>query len=89
MSELLMKPGVSLGNYPQRPEQALDDLEAIIRHWGGRLRKRLGHKRSSPRAIARKVNRHDAQLQGCSDAYFDDIIESSAGNCITAVCRGN
>ena len=75
MSELLMKPGVSLGNYPQRPEQTLDDLEAVIRHWGGRLRKRLGNKRSSPRAIARKVNRHNEQLQGCSDAYFDDVIE--------------
>ncbi|MCP4767155.1 MAG: prepilin peptidase [Gammaproteobacteria bacterium] len=75
MSELMMKPGVSLGNYPQRPEQALDDLEAVIRHWGGRLRRRLGHKRSSPRAIGRKVNRHDAQLRGCSDAYFDDLIQ--------------
>jgi len=75
MSELMMKPGVSLGNYPQRPEQTLDDLEAVISHWGGRLRKRLGNKRSSPGAIARKVNRHDEQLQGCSDAYFDDIIE--------------
>ena len=75
MSELMMKPGVSLGNYPQRPEQALDDLEAVISHWGGRLRKRLGHKRSSPRAIARKVNRHDEQLQGCSDVYFDGVIE--------------
>lgn len=75
MSELMMKPGVSLGNYPQRPEQTLDDLEAVIRHWGVRLRKRLGNKRSSPRAIARKVNRHDKQLQGCSDVYFDDVID--------------
>jgi preprotein translocase subunit SecA len=75
MSELLIKPGVSLGTYPQRPETALDDLEAVIKHWGGGLRKRLGNKRSSPRAIARKVKRHEARLQACSDAEFDAVIE--------------
>jgi preprotein translocase subunit SecA len=75
MSDLLMKPGISLGNYPQRPEQTLDDIEAVIKHWGERTRKRLGHKRSSPSAIARKVNRHNQELQGCSDAYFDETIE--------------
>jgi len=75
MSELLIKPGVSLGNYPQRPETPLDDLEAIIKGWGGRLHKRLGQKRSSPRAIARKVKRHEAHLQACSDTEFDAVIE--------------
>ncbi len=75
MSELMIKPGVSLGSYPQRPEKTLDDLEAVISHWGERMRKRLGQKRSSPQAIARKVNRHNQELQGCSDTYFDEAIE--------------
>jgi preprotein translocase subunit SecA len=75
MSELLIKPGVSLGAYPQRPEAPLDDLEAIVRNWGERLRRRLSHKHSSPGAIARKVKRHEAHLQACSDAEFDAVIE--------------
>jgi len=37
MSEFLIKPGATLGNYPQRPETGLDDLETVIRRWGERV----------------------------------------------------
>ena len=75
MSELSMKPGVSLGGYPQRPETTLDDLETVIRNWGGRLRSRLGQKPSRPGVIARKVGRHEDALTNCSDEEFDSALE--------------
>ena len=75
MSESLLKPGISLGRYPQRPEAALDDLEAAIRQWGSRLRARLGRKRYSQKAIVRRVRRHDETLHGCSEEQLDALIE--------------
>jgi preprotein translocase subunit SecA len=75
MSELLIKPGVSLGTYPQRPETGLDDLEAVVRRWGERMRKHFGHRQLRPRALARRVRRHEEELQNCSDQEFDQLLE--------------
>jgi preprotein translocase subunit SecA len=75
MSELLIKPGVSLGTYPQRPETGLDDLEAVVRRWGERMRKHFGHRQLRPRALARRVRRHEEELKNCNDQEFDQLLE--------------
>ena len=75
MSEYLIKPGISLGSYPERAEVSLDDLEGVIRNWGRSLRYSLGRKRYGMRTIARRVRRHDAQLEACSESEFDALIE--------------
>ena len=75
MSELIMKPGVSLGHYPQRPEIVLDDLEAVVKHWAGRLGSRLCRKRMTQRAVAHRVKVHQQELENCSDADFDKLLE--------------
>ena len=75
MSELMMKPGVSLGHYPQRPEIVLDDLEAIVKHWVGRTSSRLNRKRMTQKNIVRRVKVHQDQLETCSDADFDSLLE--------------
>lgn len=75
MSELLIKPGVSLGNYPQRPETGLDDLEATVKRWGTRLRARLVQKNLRPNTVARRVKRHAESLQNYSDREFDVVLE--------------
>ena len=75
MSELLIKPGVSLGTYPQRPETGFDDLETVVRRWGERMRKNFGHWQLRPRTIARRVRRHEEELQNCSDQEFDQLLE--------------
>jgi len=75
MSETLVKPGVSLGSYPQRPDTTLDDLEATVKRWGGRLRMRLGHKHSRPGVIARRVRLHEDALRNCSDEEFNLVLE--------------
>ena len=71
MSELIMKPGISLGHYPQRPEIDLDDLEAVAKHWAGRLGSRLRRKRMTQKTVARRVKVHQQELENCSDADFD------------------
>jgi preprotein translocase subunit SecA len=75
MSELMMKPGVSLGHYPQRPEIVLDDLEAIVKHWVGRTSSRLNRKCMTQKNIVRRVKVHQDQLETCSDADFDSLLE--------------
>jgi preprotein translocase subunit SecA len=75
MSELLMKPGVSLGNYPQRAETGLDDLEAVIKRWGSRLQARLIRKNLRPGTVARRVKRHAETLENYSDREFDVVLE--------------
>ena len=75
MSEYLIKPGTSLGHYPQRPEATLDDLEAVLSHWGSKLRARFAHKHSSQRSIARRVRRHEAALRECTEQEFDTVLE--------------
>ena len=75
MSELIMKPGISLGHYPQRPEIDLDDLEAVAKHWAGRLGSRLRRKRMTQKTVARRVKVHQQELENCSDADFDKVLE--------------
>jgi preprotein translocase subunit SecA len=75
MSELMIKPGASLGHYPQRPEAAFDDLEATIKRRARGMLGRLGQRTIGARALARKVRAHDAALQKCSEADLDIAIE--------------
>ena len=75
MSELSIKPGVSLGSYPQRLEQPLDDLEAAIQGKVERLRARLARKRRSQAYIVRKVNRHEETLKNCCDEKFNAVLQ--------------
>ena len=75
MSELMIKPGVSFGQYPQRSEAAIDDIEATLKRWAGRVRRRLVQRTMSAGTIARKVGIHDAALQKGSEADLDVAIE--------------
>ena len=75
MSELSIKPGVSLGSYPQREEDSLDDLEAFVQGWIERGRARVGRKRYSQRQIVRRVNQHEAALKECTDEAFNAVLE--------------
>ena len=76
MSDLLLKPGVSLGGYPQKDDETLDELEATVRGW-------IDHARTLPRRararqgyIVRRVNQFEAELIACSEHELDDAIES-------------
>jgi len=75
MSELSIKPGVSLGSYPQRQEDSLDDLEAFIQGWLEHGRQRLGQKRYGQRSLVRKINQYEAALQNCTEEAFNVVLE--------------
>jgi preprotein translocase subunit SecA len=75
MSETLIRPGVSLGNYPQRQDDALDDLEAVVRHWGERTRARLYRKACSQGFITRRIRRYEESLRAYSEQELDAAID--------------
>jgi len=75
MSEASIKPGVSFGSYPQRHEDSLDDLEALIQGWIESARARLGRGRLNQRSIVRKVNQYEAALQDANDEAFNVVLE--------------
>ena len=75
MSEMMMRPGVTLGSYPQRPEPSFGELEAMLRRWHKRLGHGLYHFGTSQKAIARRVRVHEDVLCNCTDAQFDKVIE--------------
>jgi preprotein translocase subunit SecA len=74
MTELLIKPGVSLGSYPQRRDDSLEDLEAMVHGLIEKGRNSLVRKRLSQRAIVRRVNRYQAALQDSSDEAFNVVL---------------
>ena len=74
MSELSLKPGLSLGAYPQRPDEALDDLEAAIRRFGARLFGRR-HRISRQAAVVQRVDAQAARFSGLDENEFDAAIE--------------
>ena len=74
MSELSIKPGVSLGNYPQRQPPQLDDVEAAVAGWFERWRRRLTRRTYSQSIVAKKVGQYDQALQDCSDEELDRVV---------------
>lgn len=75
MSDLSLKPGVSLGSYPQRQSDSTDDLEVFVRGWIERCHSFLGRNRLSQASLVRRVNRHQAALQDSSDEAFNAVLE--------------
>jgi preprotein translocase subunit SecA len=74
MSELSLKPGLSLGGYPQRPEQGLGDLEAAIRRGAGRLLN-PARRVARPQVVARRIRRLEKELRNLGDAELDAAID--------------
>jgi len=74
MSELLIRPGISQGSYPQRHNDSLDGLEAFVQGWIEKGRSNLGRKRHSQRSIVRKVDRYEAALRDCTDEAFNVVL---------------
>ncbi len=74
MSELSLKPGLSLGGYPQRPESSLGEFETTIRRAFERLLK-PGRRVARSRAVVRRVRSIEQQLGAYADAELDAAIE--------------
>ena len=74
MSELSIKPGISLGSYPQRRESRRDEIEQALADWIERQRGWLRRRRFSQRAIVRRVNQYQAAARDCSDEELDVVI---------------
>ncbi len=74
MSELSLKPGLSLGGYPQRPDQGMSEFEAAIRRLCETVIK-PGRRVARSQSIVRRVRRVEQQLAALGDAELDAAIE--------------
>ena len=74
MSELSIRPGASLGSYPQRQEDSLDDLEAYVHGLVDKGHASLVRRRHSQRYIVRRVNQYQEALRDCTDEQFDVVL---------------
>ncbi|HKJ53661.1 MAG TPA: prepilin peptidase, partial [Gammaproteobacteria bacterium] len=74
MSELSLKPGLSLGGYPQRPELGLGDFEAAIKRAAERLLN-PARRVARPQVVARRIRRLENELRNLGDAELDAAID--------------
>jgi len=74
MSELSLKPGLSLGGYPQRPESSPGELETAIRRTFERLLK-PARRVARQRAVVRRVRFVEQQLGAYTDAELDAALD--------------
>ena len=74
MPEASIKPGISLGSYPQRREDSIDDVEVLVRGCIDKARASFRFRDHSQRSIVRRVNRYEAALRECTDEAFDVVL---------------
>lgn len=70
MSEPILRPGLSFGRYPQKPESRLSDLEQSAARMFDKWHKRLSRHRFNQAYIVDKVNRHEASLKNQSEQHL-------------------
>ena len=75
MSELHLRPGISLGSYPQKKEPDLTELEQRITRWFEQLQTRFQRKIYRQNYVVQQVNKHLQTLQASSEAELDDFIQ--------------
>ena len=78
MSELSLKPGLSLGGYPQRPESTLGEFETAIKRAFESLFK-TGRRVTRARSVVRRVRTVEQQIKAFSDAQLDAAITELRG----------
>ena len=82
MSELVLRPGVRFGSYPQKPESRLTEFEQGAAVVVDKIRKRLVRQRYSMSYIVDLVNPHETHLSHCNEQQLTiAILELREGLC--------
>ncbi len=74
MSELHIRPGLSLGNYPQKPKSQLTDWELHIARFFAQFKHSAMHKFYNQRYIVKQVGRYQQTLDGKPESELTDAI---------------
>lgn len=69
-----MRPGITLGEYPQQAESQLNDMEQSIQRRVKSIRTALNRSTYSQKFIVRQVNRYQESLQNCSEDELSQAI---------------
>ena len=74
MSELNLRPGISLGSYPQKQASELTELEQNVARFFQQLKKRFTGKTHSQKYITRRINQYQQALQESSEQELTQTI---------------
>ncbi len=75
MSELNLRPGLSLGNYPQKQQSQLTDWELHVARFFAQFKRKFLQKVYSQRYIAKHVSRHQQALLDISESELSEAID--------------
>ena len=76
MSELRLRPGIKFGNYPQKQESRLSDLEQGFSRLFDQLKIRMSRRIYSERYIVRRVDNYRRTLENYSEQELTQTIEA-------------
>lgn len=71
----LLKPGLRLGNYPQKQESRLNDVEQNFSRLFDTLRHKLDSKLYSQNTIVKQINRYEKLLKNTSELELTHLIQ--------------
>ncbi|BFM07280.1 hypothetical protein [Halioxenophilus aromaticivorans] len=74
MPNVVLKPGLTLGPYPERKEDQADELEQRLRTALHKLRSKHNQKTLAPQILARKVNKAAQGFDALSDDQLNKVI---------------
>ena len=75
MSDLSLRPGISLGSYPQRREDRREELEQAVHGWLENQRRRWRRKSHSQKHIVARVKQYEESLASCSDEALNEVVD--------------
>lgn len=75
MSELNIKPGISLGSYPQKQESKLSDLELKVVRLFKQLKSRLTPGTDRQKHVVQQIDRYQNEFQGISEPELSQQIQ--------------
>ncbi len=76
MSSLLLKPGIRLGNYPQKAESSLTDLEQNFASQFDKIQHKFDPKTQRQNYIVKRVNKYQLALKNCSEHELTQVIQN-------------
>ncbi len=75
MSNLYLRPGLSLGSYPQKQESPLTEWELAIAGFFEQIKRSFSQKIYSQKHVVNLVNRYQLRLLDCDEADLTEAID--------------
>jgi len=72
---LIPRPGIKLGSYPQKKESSLTELEQAATRLFQRFRQKLDYKRHTQKSIVEQIDQYQQALKDCLESELTQAIQ--------------